>query len=313
MAGLWYEKYRPDSLEDYVWRDEDRQKRINSWLAKPEDFPNIILSGPTGTGKTTLALLMKDALGVESADFLFVDASRKSGAETIRNEVTNFCEIAGWSGLKIVLFDEAERLTRDAQEMLRNTMDMYGKYVRFIFTCNEPRRILDPIKSRCLTEAIDALDESTFVGRLYEIVEAEGIDITEGNVDYLVKIMEIHYPNMRAAINTLQDSCRSGDLVDPNEANKQADWETSVHDLFQNPNKATVAKIREVVSSIRPEEIESVYRTLYENSSVFGKEEDIAIITIADHLFQHQQVSFGEINLSSCLIKLVRIRKETDE
>lgn len=303
---LWYEKYRPKTLDEYVWSEGDTKRKVAQWLADHTQFPHLVLTGPSGTGKTTLAGVLRRELGIEDEDFLFIAASRMNGIDDIRGRVCDFCETSGWGELKMVVFDEAERLSRDAQEMLRNVIDTYNDHVRFVFTCNEARRIIDPLKGRCRVMQIEALDEEEFINRLVTICESEGVELDDDGITIIGDIVGRYYPNMRKSIDMLQDSFSDGRLVRFEETQvSAADWEDAVRSVFHGGNIGT---LREVVMGVDRGEIERVYQFMYERSvEFFGDNEAEAIVLIAKYLHTNMSSPFPEITLCACLVELTEL------
>lgn len=296
---LWYEKYRPKTLDDYVWTNNETRKQLEDWIKAPLDYPHLLLVGPTGTGKTTLALMMKSLLEGD-IDFKFIPASLRSGVDTIRDEIVGFCESGGFN-TKIVILDEIERISIGAQEMLRNVMDRYVGDVRFIFTGNRIDKTHDAVIGRMWTIQVEALDEGQFIDRLGDILDAEGVDVaSDASLARLSTIVDENYPNMRKAISAMQMSVVNGVLVDTVDAGIVLPWENELWELFA---QFDITRCRRFVTSIRADDFEQVYRVLY-NSDAFGSNTDEAILVIADHLYRHSQAGLPDITLCSCLIKL---------
>ena len=312
---LWYQKHRPKTFDDYVWSGEGLKKEVTDWLRDPVHMPHIILEGPYGTGKTTLALLIVDGLSLEPSDWLYIDTNKHGGVDSIRDDVTNFCELGGWSGIKVVIIDEADGLSLDAQEKLRSVFNAYGGYVRFIFTCNKIRAINDGLKSRSVVVSIKQMDEEDFAVRLIDILTAEKIELPDEDVliSGIEQIVKAHYPDMRKAIGTLQRCCISGKFdINAIVGNVLAPaWESSLIDTIMKG--APPSEIREITTSLNRNEFEDAYRFLYENATdMFDGEakQMVAIIQIADALYRHANVSFPDINLAALLIELVKLQQE---
>lgn len=303
---LWYEKYRPSTLDDYVWTNEDTKVKLEAWIDDPIGHPHLLLVGPTGTGKTTLAKIIRNHLELGN-DCKFIPASLRSGVDTIREEIVNFCEAGGFSGLKLIIMDEADRLSRDAQEMMRNVIDRYHEDVRFIFTCNNADKIIAPLQGRMWVIQIEALNEEAFTDRLFDIAISEEINMSTGEAqERLLTIVEQNYPNMRKAISGLQWSASGGELVDATPEGHQAEWEHALIDLWPTFN---TAKARALVVSIRPDDFEYAYRVLYENSeTLFGDNEAKAVVIIAEHLFRNAHAGLPDITMCACLFKLGNLR-----
>jgi len=308
---LWYEKYRPHTLEGYVWVDNDLKSRINHWLAVPEKLPHLFLHGPAGTGKTTLALIIGEAVVEEPEyDLLFIATNKHSGVDAIRDEVTGFCETGGFGGLKVVIIDEADGLSYQAQEKLKSVINEFGSFVRFIFTTNNIQTLNDPLKSRGRIFEIKALNEDEFLNRMISVLETEEVEV---DVDIVATVFDMTYPDLRKAIDLLQDCERDKALISPSESSVGVpEWSEGVASIILNSSGA--GTIREVVTSLRKDEIINVYRYLYENSAeLFDVRyvEMTAITVVASYLKTHATVAFPDINLAGCLIDLVRLKEQS--
>lgn len=311
--ALWYEKYRPETLDDYVWTSEEIRGRIKYWLTDPSSMPHVIFEGPPGTGKTTLARLLINGLDLETYDYLFINTNKFSGVDAIRETVTNFCEGGGFSGLKLVVIDEADGLSIAAQDKLRGVINDYGAFVRFVFTCNKIRALSDALKSRARTFTLKRLDRDEFMIRLHDIAVAESVidPGAESDLDTISKITERTYPDLRRGIDLLQDCSSKDGLRAPKGLGEvHTEWQASVIDIVTSMSNATT--IRETVVSMRRDEIEECYRFLYEKSGELFTDPDkeqAAVVLIADYLRAHSVVSFPEINLAGLLNKLVKLQR----
>ena len=305
---LWYQKYRPTDLEGYVFRDNALREKLTEWLNDPGSMPNLILAGPPGTGKTTLALMLQELLGLDSGDFLFLNCTikRNSSIDVIRGDITNHCENAGWGGFKVVVIDEANRLSFAAQESLKGPMDAYGEYTRFIFTTNHVRKMDAAVLSRARTITMDAMDMDDFIGRVLMVAQTEGIigdDPQEAEILALQEIVDRAYPDLRKAIDTLQDSVRGGKLVSPSEdAVIDATWTQVVIDTIAGDG--TLDNLRRTLAGIRTEDIEDIYRFLYEHVTELVDHPEDAITTIAEYLDRHARSAFPDITLAALLLEL---------
>ena len=311
--ALWYERYRPRTLDDYVWVADDLKSRVKFWLADPEKLPHLVLYGPPGTGKTTLALIIGQTVAVAGIedDLLYINTNKNSGVDAIRELVTNFCESGGFGGLKVVFIDEADGLSIQAQDKLRGVINDYGDFVRFIFTANKIRSVSEALKSRCRVFEVKALNEDQFINRLLTIAEAEGINAEEF-ISTIGDIVSFTYPDLRRAIDMLQDCARGDKLVPLSEASGGTpEWAESVVDIILNEGRA--GQIRELVTSLRKDAILDVYRYVYEHSNMFDDpiKEMTAMVIVKDNMVRHATAAFPDILLAGCLIELVQLQEMT--
>ena len=305
MKELWVEKYRPKDVDGYVFRDEHQKRQVQQWI-KDGTIPHLLFSGNAGIGKTTLAKILLAQLEVNDLDILEINASRTNSVEDVRDKVVNFVQMITFGGFKVVLLDEADYLSPNAQAALRGVMEEYHTTSRFILTCNYPNRIIPALHSRCQGFHIERIDQTEFTARVAEILIAE--EITP-DLDVLDTYVKATYPDLRKCINMVQMNSVNGELVPPEKSDAgESDWKLEMTELFK---QGQITKARKLVcSQARPEEIEDVYKWLYDNVDLFGDEEkqESAILIIKQGLVDHTLVSDPEINLAATMIRLARMK-----
>ena len=306
MKELWTEKHRPKHIKDYVFRDADQRAQVESWV-KDGSIPHLLFSGSAGIGKTTLARVLLNELGIEDFDVLEINASRENNVETVRDKIVNFVQMIPFGPFKVVLLDEADYLTPNAQAILRGVMETYSNHSRFILTCNYKNRIIPALHSRCQGFHIEKTDQTEFTARVATILVDENVDFDLDTLDTYVKAT---YPDLRKCINTVQQNVnQNNELTAPRSIEGTADYKIEMVELFKK------GKIREartlVCTKARPEEMEEIFRWMYDNIELFGKTDDAmdqAIIIIKQGLVDHTICADSEINLASTLIKLARLQ-----
>ena len=304
MKELWVEKYRPKSIDGYVFRDAHQRKQVETWV-KDKSIPHLLLSGSAGIGKTTLAKILINEIGIEDYDVLELNGSRNNGVDEVRIPITNFVQMIPFGPFKVVLLDEADFLSPNAQAALRGVMEEYHATSRFILTCNYPNKIIPAIHSRCQGFHVEKTDQTEFTARAATILVEENVEFDLETLDLYVKVT---YPDLRKCLQMLQQNAQDGRLVSPNQGDAgSADWKFDMVELFK-AGKITEAR-KMLCGKLRAEEMEEVYRWLYDNLDIFGNDENQykAIMIVKQGLVDHTLISDPEINLSSTLVRLARL------
>jgi DNA polymerase III delta prime subunit len=305
LKDLWVEKYRPNTLDGYVFKVDHQRNQIEGWI-KEGSIPHLLFSGNAGVGKTTLAKILLNKLDVQDSDVLFANGSKEGRKIEWVDKLIGFCSTMPFGDYKVVLIDEADYLNpTSVQPALRNLMEQYTNSVRFILTCNYPNRILPPIHSRCQTLHIEKTDIVEFTARVATILVSEDIDV---DIDVLDTIVKATYPDLRKCINTVQMNSLNGVLHLPEKGETMSsDYKVEMVSLFKAGKVGDARKL--VCSQARPEEMEDIYRWLYDNVELFGDDakQEKAILIIKQGLVDHTLVSDPEINLAATLIRLGHI------
>tara|TARA_R110002074_G_scaffold130700_1_gene272547 strand:+ start:3900 stop:4814 length:915 start_codon:yes stop_codon:yes gene_type:complete len=301
VKELWVEKYRPKTVEGYVFKDDAQRNQVVTWI-KDKSIPHLLFSGNAGIGKTTLAKLLFNELEINPLDLLEINASRTNSVDDVRDKIISFVQMIPFGEFKVVLLDEADYLSPNAQAALRGVMEEYHSTARFVLTCNYPNRIIPAIHSRCQGFHIAKVDQTEFTARVATILITEGITPELDTLDTYVKAT---YPDLRKCINTVQMNSTNGVLVKPNEGDSGvADWKLDMVELFKAGKIHEARKL--LCGTVRAEEMEEIYRWLYDNIELFGTEaqQDKAVLIIKQGLVDHTLVVDPEINLAATLIKL---------
>jgi DNA polymerase III delta prime subunit len=305
MKQLWTEKYRPNDVDGYVFRDEEQKAQVKTWIDQGA-IPHLLFSGAPGVGKTTLAKILIKQLEIDDFDVLEINASRENSIDTIRDKITGFVQTMPFGDFKVVLLDEADYISPNGQAALRGVMETYHASARFILTCNYPNRVIPALHSRCQGFHIEKVDRTEFTARVATVLVAENVEV---DIDILDTYVRSTYPDLRKCLNLCQMNSTDGKLsnIKGDEGNT-SDWRVNAVNLFKAGKIVEARKL--MCATVRPEEMEDVFRWMYDNLELFSSTQegqDNAIMIIRTGLVNHSFVADAEINLSATMVELSQI------
>ena len=305
---LWVEKYRPNSLESYIG-NEHLKSKVKVYL-ESGDLPHLLLYGRAGTGKTTLAKLLVNNI---ECDYLYINASDENSVDVVRNKVRGFASTIGFKDMKVVILDECDYITPNAQAALRNLMETFSKHTRFILTCNYVERIIDPIQSRCQPFQIVPPSRKEVAVHLSDILKKESV---ESEVDDVATLVNGGYPDIRRVINFAQRQVVDGKLsIDQNnlvavDLNVNVFSSQIVNVLKTQSKKDAFVTIRKMLADNQISDFADLFRLLYDEVDDYGKGHIAeCILTIAKYQLSDAQVVDKEINAMAMLIELLGVIK----
>lgn len=272
--SLWVEKYRPIKLDDYVGNEHLKEK-VSGYI-ESEDVPHLLLFGRAGTGKTTLAKLIVKSI---ECDYMVINASDENNVDTVRNKVKNFASSQGFKKYKIIILDEFDYMTPNAQAILRNLMETFSKHCRFILTCNYVEKIIDPIQSRCQTFQIVPPSKKEVAVQLDKILKSENIKY---DVKDLVPIIDSSYPDIRKIINTCQLNSVKGVLKLSKNDLLDSDFKTKILDILKasDDSRNKYMKIRQTVADSKVQDFTEMYSLLYDKVDEYASGKVSGVILV---------------------------------
>ena len=296
---LWVEKYRPSSLDSYIGNDHLRSK-VKLYL-ESGDLPHLLLFGRAGTGKTTLAKLLVNNI---DCDYLYINASDENSVEVVRDKVKNFASTLGFQEMKVIILDECDYITPNAQAALRNLMETFSKHCRFILTCNYVERIIDPIQSRCQSFQIIPPDRKQVAVHLGNILTKENVT---NEIEDIVTIVNGGYPDIRRVINAAQRQVVDNKLVIDEGMSIQSDYKNQVLEILKTQDKKNSFKnIRQLLADSKVTDFSDLFRLLFDTVDDWGRGHVAECILV---LAQYQQsdavVVDKEINIMAMFIELI--------
>jgi len=291
--SLFVEKYRPNTLDGYLG-NESFLGDLKEWIDKG-DFPNLLLYGGPGTGKTTAAKLIIHNIDCDS---MYMNCSDENGIDAIREKVKAFASAASFKPLKVVILDEADFLTVNAQAALRNIIETFSLHTRFIFTCNFVERIISPLQSRLASYALQPPTPKQLFAHITGILESEGIQYERADVAFIVKTF---YPDIRKTLNNIQSCIKSGSINIEGRAFSKSNYIQEIVDKITTPSKTTLTEVRQIVADNDIRDFSEIYRALYDNT-----QSSTQIIVIAEGIHNSVTSLDKEITFMSTIAKLLQ-------
>ena len=300
---LWVEKYRPSNLDTYIGNDQLKSK-VKVYL-ESGDLPHLLLFGKAGTGKTTLAKLLVNNI---DCDYLYINASDENNVETVRSKVKNFASTMGFKDYKVIILDECDYITPNAQAALRNLMETFSKHCRFILTCNFVERIIDPIQSRCQTFQVIPPNKNDVAKHLHNILTDEGVSYEREDLAILVNS---GYPDIRRVINGAQRQSVDGKLVIDKQSIVENDYKLKLLEILEKQDKKSAFNnVRQLMANAKVTDFADLFRLLYDEVDTYGKGHIAeCILIIAKYELSDAQVVDKEINAMAMIIEILQVIK----
>jgi len=298
---IWNEKYRPQTLDTYV--GNDTVKATFQQYIDTSDVPHLLLYGDAGSGKTTLAKIVANTIAKDN--YIYINASDENSVDTVRDKIKQFASSIGFGGLKIIILDECDYMTPNAQAALRNVIETFSKTTRFILTCNYVDKIIDPIQSRCQIFNIVPPSKKEVASHLVKILEGESVKYEKEN---LVTIINQSYPDIRRVINTTQRCVIGGVLKLDEKTLVEHNYLSSILDVLKSSKskKEKFDGIRQLLADNHVRDFNQMFRYLYDNVDTYANGfVSTIILIIAEAQYKDSFVVDHEINAMAMFIQII--------
>jgi replication factor C small subunit len=297
--SLWVEKYRPKNLDSYVG-NENLKKKVSRYL-KEGDVPHLLLFGNAGTGKTTLAKLIVQNI---ECDHMYINASDENSVDVMRNKIKDFASSVGFKPLKVIILDECDFLTPNAQAALRNLMETFSRHCRFILTCNYVEKVIDPIQSRCQVFGVTPPSKADVARQVSLIL---GMEEIKYDVDKIKILIDSGYPDIRRVINSAQRQVIDGVLDIDEKSVIENDYKLKLLEYLQKSDmKNGFNSIRKLLADAKVRDYTDLYKLLYDELDSYAEGHKAGVILIiAEHQYMDTSVVDKEINVMSMIVKIL--------
>ena len=296
------EKYRPDTLEGYICKEDTKQK-FDEFI-KQQDIPHLLFAGKPGAGKTTIAKILVKNI---DCDYLYINATDERSIDVMRDKVGAFAAAGSFKPLKIVILDEATHILQAGQVILLNMMETYSLTTRFILTGNYPERLIDPLRSRCQEFDLTPPSKKIIAQHISVILDKEDI---EYEIPDLVTIVNKYFPDFRKIINNCQKYTIDGALRLDTMSNTDDNYKDALLAELKKPSVKSFNNIRQIIANTDLEDFDDVYKFLYEKLNEYSNgNEGIVICYLEEYMYHATFRLDKEINIMACIAKILETIK----